>query len=360
MKVLTVVGARPQFVKLAPLSLALRNLGVNECVVHTGQHYDESMSQIFFDQLGLARPDHLLTVSGTTHGTQTASMLIGLEEVMTFERPDMVLTVGDTNSTLAGALVAAKLQFRLAHVEAGIRGEDLRAPENVNRVVADQLSDLLYPPVPSALDHLVREGYRSERLGPVGDVMIDAVHTFGAMAQEHSTVVATHALVAKDFVAVTIHRAENTDDRGRLGEICAALGQIARDRRVIFPCHPRTAKQIDHFGLRAALERVELIEPVGFFDMLELERLASVVVSDSGGVHKEAFAFGTPSVIARQDAWWPELVDSGWVLHQPPVDREIFVSVIRTAMGLSGSPDLAVFGGGHAAATIAEHLTRAR
>jgi UDP-GlcNAc3NAcA epimerase len=356
MNVLTVVGARPQFVKLAPLSLALRELGVNECVVHTGQHYDEAMSQIFFDQLGLPRPDYLLSVSGTTHATSTASMLVGLEEVMMNEQPDVVLTVGDTNSTLAGALVAAKLQRRLAHVEAGIRGDDLRAPENVNRVVADQLSDLLYPPVASALDHLVREGYHASRLGPVGDVMIDAVRTFSAMAQRLSTVMALHALSEKDFVAVTIHRAENTDDESRLREICTALAEIALDRRVVFPCHPRTAKQIELFGLRSALGSVELIEPVGFFDMLELERLASVVVSDSGGVHKEAFAFGTPSVIARNDVWWPELVDSGWVIHQAPIDRQRFVLAIRTAMGLSGLPDLSKFGGGRAAAAIAEHL----
>jgi UDP-GlcNAc3NAcA epimerase len=229
----------------------------------------------------------------------------------------------------------------------------------VNRVVADVLSDFIYPPTPSALRNLERESVAPSRIGPIGDVMIDAVLTFGSIAQQRSMVLRQLGLTNKSFVAVTIHRAENTDDPVRLSVLCQALGIIAQQCPVVFPCHPRTVKRLSDFGLRDQLGAVQVVEPVGFFDMLELERGALCVVSDSGGVHKEAFAFGTASVIARNDVWWPELVESGWVVHQPPTDVASVVGAIEQAMALTGAPDLTEFGGGTAATNIAAHLRAA-
>ncbi len=359
MKVLTVIGARPQFIKAGPVSASFRKLGIAETVVHTGQHYDHSMSQVFFDELGLDPPQINLNVGSGTHGIQTGAMLSALDPILCSEKPDWVLVYGDTNSTLAGALSAAKLHIPVAHVEAGLRSFNKAMPEELNRIVADSLADLLFAPTEVGVANLRAEGVATQRIQMVGDVMYDAALMYGQLAEQRSTLNRL-GLTRKEFALATIHRAENTDNQTRLLAIVEGLIQASKSLNIIWPVHPRTRKMLISSNLEARLARhITLAEPLGYLDMLQLERNAAVIVTDSGGVQKEAFFFQVPCVTLRDETEWTELIDLGWNSLCPPTDAATISAAIlsrKNVSGRTGSP----YGDGHAAARIAESLSEAQ
>lgn len=309
-KILTVVGARPQFVKAATVSrvIAARD-DVVEVMVHTGQHFDDNMSDIFFSELGIAPPAHALKLGGGSHGAMTGRMLERLEHVMLQERPDHVLVYGDTNSTIAGALAAAKLHVPVVHVEAGLRSFNRAMPEEVNRVLTDHVSDLLLCPTRTAVDNLVREGI-TRGVHHVGDVMYDAAVDARARAEEQSDILRRLSLDADGFVLATVHRAENTDDRDRLGRVLHTLREAAAGLRVVLPLHPRTAKAVASHGL--TLDGLTVCDPVGYLDMTMLLSRCRLVMTDSGGVQKEAYFHRKPCVTLRDETEWVETVEAGW------------------------------------------------
>ena len=357
MKILTVVGARPQFIKAAVVSREFMSRpGVQEMLVHTGQHYDQTMSKVFFEELGLPEPDVNLGIGSASHGAQTGRMLEALETVMLAERPDWVLVYGDTNSTLAGALAAAKLGLPLAHVEAGLRSYQRAMPEEINRVLTDRISDLLFAPTETAVGNLESEGVDAAKVRLVGDVMYDAALRYVERA-DVTALMDRHRLRFKDFVLVTLHRVENTDDKGRLEAIVVALCALARKTKVIFPLHPRTRAALERGGL---LDRVAAatvcVEPLGYLEMLGLERAASLVVTDSGGVQKEAFFLGTPCLILRPTTEWMELVDSGCARLCEPAGLTVAAeNPPRPRMPAAQD----IFGGGKASGRIVEALMEA-
>lgn len=360
MKIVTVIGARPQFIKAAIVSRHLRETeGVTEVLVHTGQHYDHAMSDVFFEELGLDRPQHSLDVSSASHGVQTARMLERLEPVLEAEAPDIVLVYGDTNSTLAGALTAAKLHIPVAHVEAGMRSFNRAMPEEINRVLTDHLAAQNLAPTQTAVDNLAHEGI-TDGVHLVGDVMYDASIHFGTKAAETSRVLQDNSLADGGYVLATIHRAENTDDPARLKAIVAALARTARDRPVVLPLHPRTAKQVGALGLSDALAGITVVEPVGYLDMQALEHGAALVVTDSGGVQKEAFFHGVPCVTVRTETEWVELVSCGWNRLADPTDTDAIAQAIIESAGAPPAqrPD-DLYGGGQAAARTATILSGA-
>jgi len=350
MKVLSVVGARPQFVKAFPVSRALSPVH-EEVLVHTGQHYDEAMSDVFFEELSIPEPDHHLDVGSADHAHQTAAMMRGLADLLDAERPDAVLVYGDTNSTLAGALVAAKRDPVLAHVEAGLRSHNWSMPEEVNRVLTDHCSDLLFVPTGRAADTLRDEGIAGGT-HVTGDVMYDAMLDVVDRAVEHSTAVADLGLDDGEYVLATVHRASNTDDPNRLAGIVEGLA--AAPRPVVLPIHPRTEAALHEHGFyERAAEALELVEPRGYLDFVRLLDGAERVATDSGGVQKEAFFLATPCVTLREETEWVETVECGWnVLVGADPDR------IRPALARDRWPDHrpSLYGDGNAAAAIAEVL----
>ncbi len=358
MKIVTVIGARPQFIKAAIVSHRLAaSDGVEEVLVHTGQHYDSAMSDVFFDELGLARPKHALDVSSASHAVQTARMLERLEPVLEDEAPDTVLVYGDTNSTLAGALTAAKLHIPIAHVEAGMRSFNRAMPEEINRVMTDHLSALNLAPTRTAVDNLAREGIAGDGVQLVGDVMYDAALHFGPQAEARSTILSEHGMTRGEYVLATVHRAENTDAAERLGAIVTALAETSKRLPVLLPLHPRTRKRLTDLGLADRLSGVTVADPVGYLDMQALERSAALVVTDSGGVQKEAFFHGVPCVTVRTETEWVELVDCGWNRLAPPDDTDGIALAIAEALDHPPAtrPD-DLYGGGTAAARTAELL----
>ena len=318
MKILTVIGARPQFIKAAPVSRAIRSAprgrgagAIVEVLVHTGQHYDREMSDVFFQELDLPEPAYHLGVGAGPHGQQTGRMLEGVERVLETERPDLVLVYGDTNSTLAGALAAGKLRIPIAHVEAGLRSFNRAMPEELNRVVTDHLSTHLFCPTSLAVKNLSCEGI-VKGVHLVGDVMHEVLKMSLPVAGTRSRVLEWLSLSPKAYDVATVHRAENTDGRGRLAGILTGLAAL--DRPVLFPCHPRTKKMIEQFGLAPLLSgsRVRVIEPLGYLDMLRLQSDAAVILTDSGGMQKEACWLGVPCVTLRDETEWVETVEAGW------------------------------------------------
>jgi UDP-GlcNAc3NAcA epimerase len=320
MKIATIVGARPQFVKVGPVSNAIavhnRAAGsgdsiIDEVLIHTGQHYDHGMSAVFFKTLGLSAPKYNLGVGSGSHGTQLAKMIKGLEEVLKEEKPDLVLVYGDTNSTLAGALMADRLSIPIAHVEAGLRSFNRRMPEECNRIITDRLSALLFAPTRTAVKNLASEGIL-EGVHQVGDVMFEAAMLHSKIADAESTILRRLSLKPQLFSLATIHRAENTDDPHRLRGILEGLVDVSSSQTVVWPVHPRTRKQL-LFGQAQGLApgRLLLTDPVPYRDMLALEKSASVVLTDSGGVQKEAMWFGVPCVTLREETEWVETVETG-------------------------------------------------
>jgi UDP-GlcNAc3NAcA epimerase len=358
MNIITIVGARPQFIKAAPVSAALSSTGaVQERLLHTGQHFDDNMSDIFFRELGVPVPAWNLGLGGGTHGAMTGAQLAAIEQVLIAERPDAVLVYGDTNSTLAGALAAAKLHIPVAHVEAGLRSFNRRMPEEINRVLTDHLSHWLFAPTESAVLNLEREGLASRQVHRVGDVMYDAALHFAGLARSRALRHPVFAAIrGRPFVLATVHRAENTDTPDRLRLIVDALAALAGRIDVVWPMHPRTRKVLQQMGARLTMTAsMHCVEPLGYLDMIEIEQAAQMIVTDSGGVQKEAFFFGKPCVTLRDETEWVELVEAGWNRLAPPVSVAALEAAIHAALGSVGAP-IRPYGEGDAAQRIARTL----
>ena len=378
-KIVSIVGARPQFIKAALLSRQLRSQGCEERLVHTGQHYDFNMSEVFFTELGLPEPDYYLGIGSGSHGEQTGKMLIEIEKVLVEERPDIVLIYGDTNSTLAGALAAAKLHIPVAHVEAGLRSYNKLMPEEVNRVLADAVASVLFCPTETAVRNLEKEGYVNTLNGGclvgedcmlplcdtkqpiivnVGDVMFDIANEIRVKLNTEE-ILSKYRLKAKSYVLVTIHRAENTDNEKNLINIWGALLEIANQGMgVFFPVHPRTLKVLNTLGIpnETPPANMQLSDPVSYSEMIALEENAKVIITDSGGVQKEGYFFHTPCVIPRSETEWVELVESGWNVVTGPVAKGIVEEVFRISKDGVPSEWRSFYGNGDAAIKIVNIL----
>lgn len=351
MKILSIVGARPQFIKCAPVSVLLRKQH-EEILVHTGQHYDSEMSDVFFEDLHIPRPDYHLGVGSGLHGEQTAAILEKTEQVLFREMPDFVLVYGDTNSTLAGAVAAAKLHIPVAHVEAGLRSFDRRMPEEINRIVTDHVSDLLLCPTRTAIDNLAKEGI-TRGVHLVGDVMVDALRHNTNIAAKKSGIIARLGLKKRNYCVATIHRPGNTDDRHHLTAIIDAFR--GSGETIIFPVHPRTRKYLREYGLWDSLPgNIRCIDPVGYIDMLHLMTHAKKILTDSGGVQKEAYVMGVPCITLRENTEWIETLIGGWNILVG-ADRQKILAAIREESRTTA--DNTVFGKGDAAERIVRVLT---
>lgn len=349
MKLVTIIGARPQFIKAATVSRAIATRDdISEVIVHTGQHYDVNMSDIFFDELAIPRPDHHLGIGGGSHGAMTGRQIEAIEAVLLNEKPDCLLVYGDTNSTLAGALAAVKLHIPVAHVEAGLRSFNRRMPEEINRILTDHASDLLFAPTETAMHNLSQEGIPSERSHLVGDVMYDAALFYGNHASKPDWFGALPVQVG-EFVLATVHRAENTDDPQRLTDILSGLS--ASGKQVILPLHPRTRQRILSLDL-PVIGNLHLVPPVGYLEMVWLEKNCALIATDSGGVQKEAYFHGKPCVTLRDETEWVELVEAGWnILTGSNPDR------IATALASYTLPQLNPFyGEGDTATKVVEKV----
>ncbi len=310
-KIVTIVGARPQFVKASALSRAFQEVGVEELLVHTGQHFDDNMADIFFRQMDIPKPRYNLGIHSLTHGAMTGRMLEEIEKVLLIEKPSAVVVYGDTNSTLAGALAAAKLHIPVAHVEAGLRSFNMHMPEEINRILTDRISTCLFCPTDTAIANLKLEGFDNfpSQVILSGDVMYDVALFYSQRSSEKSDILRQLRLNQHPYLLATLHRQENTDDPSRLMEILEALNELSDDYRIVLPLHPRTRKIISDRGLAL---KFETIDPVGYFDMMELLKSCSFVITDSGGLQKESFFFAKYCLIVRDETEWTELVDLGF------------------------------------------------
>ncbi len=306
MKINTIIGARPQFIKAGIVSRAFQkySTGVQETIIHTGQHYDRGMSEVFFEELEIPQPKYNLNIGGGNHGKSTGKMLGAIEDILLKEKPDWVLVYGDTNSTLAGALAAAKLHIPIAHIEAGLRSFNNRMPEEVNRVLTDHVSTLLFTPTDTATHNLTREGVKTDKIKQVGDIMYDA-----ALFYKHKALRPSNLLVEDKFILCTIHRAENTDNADRLYNIISSLNKVAQHTQVILPLHPRTLLALKKGDYKT--ENLTIIEPVSYLQMIWLLNNCQLVVTDSGGLQKEAFFFKKPCIVTRDETEWVELTEIG-------------------------------------------------
>ncbi|HEX2078646.1 MAG TPA: UDP-N-acetylglucosamine 2-epimerase (non-hydrolyzing), partial [Longimicrobium sp.] len=357
LKVLSVVGARPQFIKAATVSRALTaRPGVREVMVHTGQHFDVNMSDVFFGELEIPEPAYNLGIRAAGHGAMTGRMLEAIEQVMLDERPDVLLAYGDTNSTLAAALAAAKLHLPVVHVESGLRSYNRIIPEEVNRVLTDHASDLLLAPTQTAVDNLMREGFPPERVALVGDVTYDAALYYGEAAERRSTILQRLGVESKGYAIATVHRAENTGCERSLRAIFGAFAALAAELPVVLPLHPRTRGALAAAGVRTeGVPGLHLVEPVGYLDMAMLTKHARLVATDSGGVQKEAFFYRVPCVTLRPETEWTELVELGWNVLAPPTDAETLETVLRRSVGRTGREGQP-YGDGRSSERVAELL----
>jgi UDP-GlcNAc3NAcA epimerase len=356
MRIATIVGARPQFIKAAAVSRRLRaDPGCTEVLIHTGQHFDPEMSEIFFEELRIPRPDYDLGIGSDLHGAQTGRMLAAIEATLLKVRPELALVYGDTNSTLAGALAAAKLHIPVAHVEAGLRSFNRRMPEEINRVVTDHLSELLFAPTDVAVGNLLKEGIERSRIHQVGDVMYDVALQYAEAAGGRRALLCGLDLAPKSYVLATIHRAENTDDPARLHAILEGFAAIASERPVVLPLHPRTRSMLAGSDVLARLPAAcHVIEPVGYLDMIALEMNARLIATDSGGVQKEAFFYRVPCVTLRTETEWTELVDLGWNLIVPPESAAAVAAGLRAALARPPGQEATPYGD----ATAAQRIVR--
>ena len=384
MKIATIVGARPQFIKAAVVSRAIQAFHqrvsssgqsglrkrIQEILIHTGQHYDYLMNQIFFEELEIPKPNYHLGVGSSPHGKQTGMMLERIEDILKKEKPALVMVYGDTNSTLAGALAAAKLDIPVAHVEAGLRSYNRMMPEEINRLLTDHLSTLLFCPTTQAIQNLIKEGIKEGKarvVKKVGDVMYDSVLYYSKLAEKKSNILKrldfltpnscterfqTVPCQTPNYYLVTLHRSENTDDPKRLKSILKALNKIGKDTPVILPLHPRTKKMMTTFRLFSKTQRIKIIAPVSYLDMLTLERNAKAILTDSGGVQKEAYWLGIPCLTFRNETEWGETIESGWnVLVGTDVEK-IVKEVDRLEQGRPIKKRIGIFGDGEAGRKI--------
>lgn len=354
MKIVTIIGARPQFIKAATISRAIAahnrsgaSPAVVEILIHTGQHYDDGMSAIFFRELEIPEPKYNLNVGSGPHGQQTGQMLATIEETLLAEQPDWVLIYGDTNSTLAGALAAAKLHIPIAHVEAGLRSFNRRMPEEINRIVADRLATLLFCPSQTAVENLIAEGI-VKGVSIVGDVMADALEFAVAKVSDNSDILNRLGLQPQSYLLATVHRAENTGDSQRFRTIMATLSELSEREPVIFPLHPRTKKILEH-TLNLELPSLRLIDPVGYFDIIALEKSARMLLTDSGGMQKEAYWLKVPCITLRDETEWVETVESGWNILAG-ADQKKIINATQNFTQPIAHPDL--YGDGHVAEKI--------
>lgn len=377
-KIMTIIGARPQIIKAAAISRAIQNNFsqlIEELIVHTGQHYDENMSAVFFEELGIPKPFTQLSVGSGSHGNQTGAMLRELEQLMITEHPDAVIVYGDTNSTLAGALAASKIGIPVLHIEAGLRSFNKAMPEEINRIMTDHVSTLLFSPTQQGMKNLGKEGFSLSQDGPAdidhpkvyhcGDIMYDNSLYFSRLALERSELIRELELTDRPFILATIHRNTNTDDPVRLSAIFEAILTLmeANDIAAVLPLHPRTRKYLTQTADESLLKKlneaknVHLIDPVGFLDMIALEHAARLVMTDSGGVQKEAFFFQKPCVVLREETEWVELVESGAALLAG-ANKELIVESVNRFLSHppTGFPPL--FGDGKAAEFICETVVK--
>ncbi|XOB65742.1 non-hydrolyzing UDP-N-acetylglucosamine 2-epimerase [Deferribacteres bacterium DY0037] len=359
MKIVTVVGARPQFIKAAAVSREIARQralgkGIEEIIVHTGQHFDPNMSDVFFEEMSIPKPDYNLNIHSISHGAMTGQMLEKIEEILLKEKPDWILVYGDTNSTIAGALAARKLHIKVAHVEAGLRSFNMKMPEEVNRIITDRISDVLFPPTDTALANLLDEGFDKMGVSIVkcGDVMCDASAYYAPFAKQPFFIDKTD----EQFVLCTIHRAENTDDKDRITSIIEALNEVAKDKRVVLPLHPRTKNILAKHELDVG--KLTLVEPVGYLEMIWLLQHCDLVLTDSGGLQKEAFFFGKYCVTMRDETEWTELVTNG-VNCLVGADKNSIVKIVASGKMLSDKlRELDLYGRGNASEKIIKGLLR--
>lgn len=354
-KIVTIIGARPQFVKASALSRALSLLSAEEVLVHTGQHFDDNMASIFFDEMEIPEPKYQLGIHSLPHGAMTGRMLESIEAVIKKEEPTAVVVYGDTNSTLAGALAASKLHIPVAHVEAGLRSFNQRMPEEINRIVTDRISQYLFCPTQTAVDNLNREGYQhlDTKVFLAGDVMYDVALHYSQISSFKSRIIDQLNLQKAPFVLATLHRQENTDDTTRLSGILEALNELSETHRIVLPMHPRTRKILAQLSLKL---KFDPIEPVGYFDMIELLKNCSFVLTDSGGLQKEAYFFQKHCLVARDETEWTELTEMG-VNFLVGANRQRILETSLRLTGLQGRFDARPYGNGDAANTIAGILT---
>lgn len=352
-KIVTIVGARPQFIKAAPVSRAIRDQeGLHEVLIHTGQHFDENMSRVFFDQMEIPRPDYFLNIHSLSHGAMTGRMLEETESIMISERPDVVMVYGDTNSTLAGALAAAKLSVPVAHVEAGLRSHNTDMPEEINRILTDRVSRMLFCPTQVAVDNLVCEGFDHFpcEILLTGDVMYDASLHFSKKAHKPDKL-----RLPSTFALATVHREANTKHIMNLDSIIRGLNRAAEHADVVFPMHPRTRKVLNSNALPPLSEKIKVIQPVGYLEMLFLLKHCELVITDSGGVQKEAYFFHKPCITLREETEWTELTDAGYN-KLCGTDPEKIDHATRHFLANKPSFQKGLYGNGNASAIIAKAL----
>lgn len=350
MKIATVLGARPQFVKASVVSQALRNAEASEVIIHTGQHFDANMSDVFFRDLDLPIPQYHLNIHSLQHGAMTGRMMEKIEEILISEKPDGVCVYGDTNSTIAGALVAAKLHIPVAHIEAGLRSYNRQMPEEINRIVTDRLSTFLFAPTPLAVKCLKNEGI-TQGVYMTGDVVMDAILQYQIKAKEISTILIDQDLNPNQFYLATIHRPSNTDNCERLSSILNALGEL--NLPVVLPLHPRTKKLVQNFGLQDKLKKLKIVPPVTYLDMLVLEKNAQLIITDSGGIQKEAFLAQKPCFTLRTETEWAETLESGWnTLVEPDYLQTTIQKFVKPKTWSN------LYGDGHASSKIVEILIK--
>jgi UDP-GlcNAc3NAcA epimerase len=356
--IVTVVGARPQFIKAAPLSKALKkHTQLREVMVHTGQHYDSNMSETFFNELSIKRPDYNLRVGSGGHGQQAGEIMKKLEPILIENKPRLAIIFGDTNSTLAGAITASKLRIPVAHVEAGLRSFNRKMPEEINRIVADHLASLLFCPTTTSVRNLEKEGIR-ENVFNIGDIMYDVVLQFSSESEKGSSLLRDLELGKKDYILATIHRAENTDNRKRLFNIFSAFKELSREKVVVIPLHPRTRKMLHEYHIEDLLKGLKVLEPVGFLDMLSLEKNALLIATDSGGVQKEAYFHRVPCVTFRDETEWIETLEAQWntLVNVDSVDG--IIETVHESSGFLGErQDIAEYGDGRTSEKIV-HIIR--
>lgn len=352
MKIVTIIGARPQFIKAGSLSREIKKYSeINEIIVHTGQHYDKNMSDIFFEEMKIPKPDYYLGIGGKTHGAMTGQMIEKIEEVVLKEKPDWLVVYGDTNSTLAGAIVASKLNVRLAHIEAGLRSFNMEMPEEVNRILTDRISNILFCPTDTAIDNLSKEGFENFDCQVVksGDVMQDGALFYKNIAKKPAV------KLASSFILCTIHRAENTDYKEKMRDIFLELEDIALTKQVVLPLHPRTKKALITFGI--SLKNITIIDPVGYLEMVWLIDHCELVMTDSGGLQKEAYFFSKPCITLRQETEWVELIECG-ANTLVGSDRNKIKEAFAYFEDLKKVFDVNLYGGGQACEIIVKALLK--
>lgn len=354
-KIATVIGARPQFIKAAVVSRAFKAMpqSVSEIIIHTGQHFDANMSDIFFEELDIPKPHFHLGVGGGSHGQNTGRMLEKIEEVLIKEKPDVLLVYGDTDSTLAGALAAVKLHIPVAHVEAGLRSFNRKMPEEINRVLTDHASELLFTPTDTAVKNLINEGIAADKIKQVGDVMYDAALYYGAQVDEANDILERLGLRSKKYALATLHRAENVDDEKRLRSILAGLENYPKT--IVWPLHPRTKAKLTSFGI-VMPANMQVIDPVGYLDMIMLEKHAVLIATDSGGVQKEAYFHKVPCITTRDETEWIELVMQGANIITGADTKKIIAAVQQSANIDKAVFDAPLYGEGNTGKQIVDTL----